>query len=59
MEPYPLPRPRYGRDDVHRDASLGTQVPPLTLGVATTSSFKDGDCCWDNTGKNAHYSPFE
>lgn len=31
----------------------------LTLGTASTSRFADDNFAWDNTGKNAHYSPFE
>lgn len=44
---------------------LGNIVHPfahnntLTLGTATKGSFTDYNLAWDNTGKNAHYSPFE
>jgi len=31
----------------------------LTLGTASRATFADYDFQWDNTGKNAHYSPFE
>ncbi len=31
----------------------------LTLGTATKGIFTDYNLAWDNTGKNAHYSPFE
>jgi hypothetical protein len=44
---------------------LGNIVHPfahnntLTLGTAIKGSFTDYSFAWDNTGKNAHYSPFE
>ncbi len=44
---------------------LGNIVHPfahnntLTLGTATKGIFTDYNLAWDNTGKNAHYSPFE
>jgi hypothetical protein len=44
---------------------LGNIVHPfahdntLTLGTATKGSLTDYTFAWDNTGKNAHYSPFE
>ncbi len=55
----------YKGADGQNPVTIGNVMHPfaqnntLTLGTATRSSYTDYDFKWDNTGKNAHYSPFE